>query len=49
MKTLGYYNGKYDELDKMTIPFNDRVCFLELGCMMQAHQEIISFLQLMSI
>lgn len=25
MKTLGYYNGKYDELDKMTVPMNDRV------------------------
>ncbi len=26
MKTLGYYNGKYDELDKMTVPMNDRAC-----------------------
>ena len=25
MKTLGYYNGKYGELDEMTIPMNDRV------------------------
>lgn len=24
MKTLGYYNGKYDEIDKMMIPMNDR-------------------------
>lgn len=31
MKTLGYYNGKFDELDKMTIPFNDRVCFFGDG------------------
>lgn len=31
MKTLGYYNGKYDELDRMTIPFNDRVCFFGDG------------------
>ncbi len=31
MKTLGYYNGKCDELDKMTIPFNDRVCFFGDG------------------
>lgn len=23
--TLGYYNGKYDEIDKMLIPMNDRV------------------------
>ena len=26
MKTLGYYNGRYDELDKMTVPMNDRAC-----------------------
>ena len=26
MKTLGYYNGHYDELDKMTVPMNDRAC-----------------------
>lgn len=25
MKDLGYYNGKYDEIDKMYIPMNDRV------------------------
>lgn len=25
MKNLGYYNGKFDELDKMMIPMNDRV------------------------
>ncbi|MBQ8699226.1 MAG: aminotransferase class IV [Schwartzia sp.] len=25
MKNLGYYNGKYDELEKMAIPMNDRV------------------------
>lgn len=24
MKTLGYYDGKYDEIDRMTIPFDDR-------------------------
>lgn len=24
MKNLGYYNGKFDELEKMTIPMNDR-------------------------
>lgn len=24
MKTLGYYNGKYGELDEMTVPMNDR-------------------------
>lgn len=26
MKTLGYYNGKYDSLDKMTVPMADRAC-----------------------
>ena len=31
MKNLGYYNGKFDELEKMTIPFNDRVCFFGDG------------------
>ncbi|MDR1940268.1 MAG: D-amino acid aminotransferase [Clostridiales bacterium] len=31
MKNLGYYNGRYDELEKMTIPFNDRVCFFGDG------------------
>ena len=31
MKTLGYYNGKYDELEKMTVPFDDRVCFFGDG------------------
>ena len=27
MQTLGYYNGKFDELEKMQIPFLDRVSF----------------------
>lgn len=31
MKTLGYYNGKYGELDKMTVPMNDRVCWFGDG------------------
>ncbi len=31
MKTLGYYNGKIGELEDMTIPFNDRVCFFGDG------------------
>ena len=26
MKTLGYYNGKFGELDEMSIPMNERVC-----------------------
>lgn len=31
MKTLGYYNGKYGELEDMTIPMNDRVCWFGDG------------------
>lgn len=31
MKTLGYYNGKYDELENMSIPMNDRVCWFGDG------------------
>lgn len=31
MKTLGYYNGTYDELENMKIPMNDRVCFFGDG------------------
>lgn len=31
MKTLGYYNGKYDELENMMIPMNDRVCYFGDG------------------
>lgn len=31
MKNLGYYNGKFGELDQMTVPFNDRVCFFGDG------------------
>lgn len=31
MKTLGYYNGTYDELENMTIPMNDRVCWFGDG------------------
>jgi D-alanine transaminase len=31
MKTLGYYNGKFDEADKMMIPMNDRVCYFGDG------------------
>ncbi len=31
MKNLGYYNGKYDSLDEMTVPFNDRVHFFGDG------------------
>lgn len=31
MKTLGYYNGKFGELDEMTVPMNDRVCWFGDG------------------
>lgn len=31
MKNLGYYNGKYDEIEKMFIPMSDRVCFFGDG------------------
>lgn len=26
MKTLGYYNGRIDELDRLCVPMNDRAC-----------------------
>jgi len=31
MKDLGYYNGNFDDLDKLTVPFNDRVHFFGDG------------------
>lgn len=31
MKTLGYYNGKIDELDRMTVPMLDRACYFGDG------------------
>ena len=31
MKNLGYYNGVWDELEKMSIPMSDRVCFFGDG------------------
>ena len=31
MKTLGYYNGRYGEIEDMTIPMNDRVCWFGDG------------------
>lgn len=31
MKTLGYYNGKYGEIEEMQIPMGDRVCFFGDG------------------
>lgn len=31
MENLGYYNGKYDLIDNMMIPMNDRVCWFGDG------------------
>lgn len=31
MKNLGYYNGKFGEVDEMSIPMNDRVCYFGDG------------------
>lgn len=31
MKNLGYYNGKCDEIENISIPMNDRVCFFGDG------------------
>lgn len=31
MKNLGYYNGKWDEIENMSIPMTDRVCFFGDG------------------
>ncbi len=31
MKNLGYYNGKYDEVENMYIPMGDRVCYFGDG------------------
>lgn len=31
MKNLGYYNGKFDEIEKMSIPMLDRVCWFGDG------------------
>ena len=31
MKDLGYYNGKYDLIENMYVPMNDRACFFGDG------------------
>lgn len=31
MKNLGYYNGRFDLLENMTVPMNDRVCWFGDG------------------
>lgn len=32
MKTLGYYNGRYDEIENMQVPMTDRGCYFGDGC-----------------
>lgn len=43
MQNLGYYNGKYDEIEKMSIPMLDRVCWFGDGIYdaTYAHNHII--------
>ena len=31
MEDLGYYNGKYDRIENMTVPMNDRACYFGDG------------------
>lgn len=31
MKNLGFYNGKYDEIENISIPMTDRICFFGDG------------------
>ncbi len=31
MKNLGYYNGKFGEIEEMSVPMNDRVCYFGDG------------------
>lgn len=31
MKNLGYYNGRYDLIENMTVPMNDRACYFGDG------------------
>ena len=31
MENLGYYNGKYDRIEHMTVPMNDRACYFGDG------------------
>lgn len=32
MQTLGYYNGKFDEIENMSVPMNDRASYFGDGC-----------------
>lgn len=44
MKTLGYYNGNIDEVDRMQVPFLDRACFFGDGiydATMTRHHRIV--------
>jgi len=47
MKNLGYYNGKYDEIEKMQIPMLDRVCWFGDGVYdaTYAHNHIVFDMQ----
>ena len=49
MKTLGYYNGTYDELENMMVPFDDRVCFFGDGVYDAGPARIITCLRSTSI
>ena len=31
MKNIGYYNGRYDAIENMTVPMNDRGCYFGDG------------------
>ena len=31
MENLGYYNGRYDLIENMSVPMNDRACFFGDG------------------
>jgi len=31
MENLGYYNGRYDRIEQMTVPMNDRACYFGDG------------------
>lgn len=48
MKNLGYYNGAYDELEKMSIPMLDRVCYFGTAFMTPLTAETTSSMRWMS-
>lgn len=49
MKTLGYYNGKFGELEDMSIPMNDRVCWFGDGVYDAGPSEIIRYSRWMNM